>query len=108
VFPYLLLHLLSDLFFADLQDHDLPHQRIRTSLLACRLAEGQRSRGTVRIMKSKTLAHCCAVSMVGEESGENPLSLASLRSRVLVRIGRRTWPTVFSPPSNARHTRARK
>jgi hypothetical protein len=46
--------------------------------------------------------------MEGEESGENPLSLASLQSWVLVRIGRKTLPTVFPRPSNARRTSARK
>jgi hypothetical protein len=36
---------------------DLPRQRRRLSLLASRLDEGQRSQGTIRIMKSKTLVH---------------------------------------------------
>jgi hypothetical protein len=65
------------------------------SLLACRLAEGQRSCGTIRTMNSKMLAHCLTASMEGEDSKENSLSLASLRSCVLVKIGLRTLPTAF-------------
>ena len=38
-------------------------------------------------MESKTLAHWCTTSMEGEDSKENPLSLASLRSWVVVRTG---------------------
>ena len=44
-------------------------------------------------MNSKMLAHCLTVSMEGEDSKEKSLSLASLRSCVLVKIGLRTLPT---------------
>jgi hypothetical protein len=56
------------------------HQRRQLSLLACRLDEGQRLRGAISIMESKTFAHWCAVSMEGGQCKENPLSLASRRS----------------------------
>ena len=87
---------------------DLPRQRRRLSLLASRLDEGQRSQGTIRIMKSKTLVHWSTVSIEGKEPKENPLALASRRSWVLVKIGLRVLPTSFPCPPNARRTSARK
>ena len=72
-----------------------------------RPAKGQRSCGTALIMNPKTPAHWCTSSMEGKESGENPLSRASLQIWVLVKTGLRTLPTVFLRPSNARRTSAR-
>jgi hypothetical protein len=47
-------------------------------------------------MKSKTLAHWRAASMEEGEPRENPFSLASLRSWILVKIGLRALPTLLS------------
>jgi hypothetical protein len=73
-----------------------------------RLGEGRRFRGAISIMESKTFAHCCTVSMVGERYKENSLSLASLRSWGLVKNGLRVSPTLFPCPTNARRTNAQK
>jgi hypothetical protein len=45
-------------------------------------------------MKSKTLAHWCAVSVEVGRPSENPFSLASLRSWILVKVGLRALPTL--------------
>jgi len=79
----------------------LSHQRRRSSLLAWRFGEGQRSCGTIRIMKSKTLAHWRTASIEGGKLRENSLSLANLRSWVLVKIGLSTLLTLLPCPSNA-------
>jgi len=59
-------------------------------------------------MASKRLAHWRTVSMEGNQSRDNPLSLASLRSWVLLKIGLRVSLTQFPCPSKARRTNARK